>query len=204
MVASLPAQCADLPAAPQTPLTPAANLPATIDDTQVTPGSQFEARLCAFNHGVGSGEGNTWDLSGAVLTPRLNFGVPGYWAYLLPRFEVGGSANLSGRTSFVYVDMLATLPITRWLFIEPFVGGAVHDGSLSGSPTMSDLGCRALFHVGASVGVPITQNWSVIGTFEHLSNGKGIFGTNCGTNQTGIGNGNDGLNNYGLRVGYAS
>jgi len=41
----------------------------------------------------------------------------------------------------------------------------------------------------------------VLATFEHLSNGRGIFGINCGTNQGG--GGNQGLNNYGISVGYA-
>jgi hypothetical protein len=69
---------------------------------------------------------------------------------------------------------------------------------------MSDLGCRELFHIGVSLGTAIDQHWRVLGTFEHLSNGKGLFDTNCGTDQSGVtGGGNQGLNNYGVSVGYA-
>ena len=39
-----------------------------------------------------------------------------------------------------------------------------------------------------------------MGTFEHVSNGREAFGTNCGTNT--LQGGNQGLNNYGARVGY--
>ena len=140
------------------------------------------------------------------MTPRLNFfGATGYWANLIPRLQLGGNWNLAGRTSFAYLDILYTVPVMDWLFVEPFFGGAIHNGSLVGAPTLSDLGCRELFHVGGSVGVRINQHWNVSGTFEHLSNGKAVFGTNCGTNQTGVGTGggNQGLNNYGLRLGYA-
>ena len=54
------------------------------------------------------------------MTPRLNFGVTGYGAYFLPRFQLGGAANLAGRTSFGYADVLITLPMANWLFFEPF------------------------------------------------------------------------------------
>jgi lipid A 3-O-deacylase len=164
----------------------------------------FEVRFGEYVHGVGSVEQYTPDISGSIVTPRLSFGATGYWTYFLPRLQLGGSYNLAGRTSFAYLDILYTVPITKWLFVEPFFGGAIHNGSLVGTPTLSDLGCRELFHVGASIGIPVDRQWSVIGTFEHLSNGKGVFGTNCGTNQTGVtGGGNQGLNNYGLRLSYA-
>jgi hypothetical protein len=92
------------------------------------------------------------------------------------------------------------LPITKWLFFEPFLGGATHDGTLAPTPTLVGLGCPLLFHAGASFGVPITEHWRVLGTFEHLSNGKPL-GVDCGTNQRP--GGNQGLNNYGVSVGYA-
>jgi lipid A 3-O-deacylase len=190
---------ADAAAAPPPPAPPAVYTPAAPQTP--APGDSFEARFGAFYHGVGSVEQNTYDLSGALVSPRLNFGLQGYWAYLLPRFDVGGSYNTGGRTSFAYVDMLLTLPITSWLFFEPFLGGAVHNGSLTPTPTFSGLGCPLLFHAGWSFGFPITEHWSALATFEHLSNGKGIFGTNCGTNQ--VAGTNQGLNNYGIRIGYS-
>ncbi len=165
------------------------------------PGNQFEARFGPYLAGVGSVEQGTVDLNGSFLTPRLNVGLPGYWAYALPRLRVGGAVNLSGRTSFAYADIAFTLPVTSWFFFEPFIGGAVHNGSLTPTPTLAGLGCPYLFHAGFTGGFPITEHWSVLGTFEHLSNGRGIFGINCGTNQ--VAGGNQGLNNYGISVGYA-
>jgi len=179
-------------------------MPVELPASTPGPGDHLEARFGAFDHGVGSAERNTVDINGSIVTPRLNVGAPGYWAYLLPRFQLGGAVNLAGRISFAYADITLTLPITHWLFFEPFIGGAIHDGSLHGTPTLSALGCPELFHAGASFGVPITEHWSVLGTFEHLSNGKAIFGVDCGTNQGNQGRGyNQGLNNYGVSVGYA-
>jgi lipid A 3-O-deacylase len=187
---------ATLPTAKGADLTPPP--PGAVAPVVADTGTQFEARFGVFDHGVGSAERNTVDINGSFVTPRLNVGVPGYWAYLLPRFQLGGAANLAGRTSFGYADVLLTLPTTKWLFLEPFLGGATHDGSLT--PTLVGLGCPLLFHAGASFGVPITAHWRVLGTFEHLSNGK-PFGVDCGTNQRA--GGNQGLNNYGVSVGYA-
>ena len=198
--ADLPAPVAQPAPVPQysPPLAPA---PADFAD-------RFEVRFGGYYHGVGSVERNTADVSASFLTPRLNFfGVTGYWAYAIPRVQVGGNVNVEGRTSFAYADLAWDFPVMNWFYLEPFFGGAIHNGSLLGTLTMSDLGCRELFHVGTSVGVPFGQHWSVLGTFEHLSNGKGVFGTDCGTNQSGLpgatGGGNQGLNNYGVRVGYA-
>ena len=198
VAAALPGMSADLPplAGPAIPAGPL-DQPAPM----LGPGDRFEARFGSFYHGVGSAEKNTFDLNGSILTPRLNLGVPGYWAFFLPRFQLGGAVNLEGRTSFAYADVAFTFPITHWLFFEPFIGGAVHDGSLTPTPTQAGLGCPLLFHAGVSLGVPITEHWSVLGTFEHLSNGRGIFGVNCGTNE--VPGGNQGLNNYGLSIGYA-
>jgi lipid A 3-O-deacylase len=197
------ANSADLPApeapAPE-PVPPAVYMPAAVEPPVV--GGQFEARFGVFDHGLGSAEHGTYDVAGAFVSPRLpNFGLPGYWAYLLPRFEIGGSYNTGGRTSFAHVDTLLTLPIIGGLYFEPFLGGAIHNGSLTATPTLSGLGCPVLFHAGASVGYAFGEHWMVAGTFEHLSNGKSLFGVNCGTNQTATGS-NQGLNNYGISAGY--
>jgi hypothetical protein len=200
LAAERAAKSADMP--PPTSAATASAMPPGLAVSSYAPGSQFEARLGVFAAGIGSAEQGTLDLNGSFLTPRLDVGASGYSAYLLPRLQIGGAVNLSGRTSFAYVDAAFTLPITPWLFFEPFVGGAIHNGSLTATPLLSGLGCPLLFHAGVSFGVPITERWSVLGSFEHLSNGKGIFGTDCGTNQSPRGS-NQGLNNYGLSVGYA-
>jgi hypothetical protein len=69
--------------------------------------------------------------------------------------------------------------------VEQLLG--VDGGSLAPTPTLVGLGCPLLFHAGASFGVPITEHWRVLGTFEHLSNGKPL-GVDCGTNQRPGGN----------------
>jgi len=165
------------------------------------PADRWEARFGVFAHGVGSVEQGTIDLNGSIVSPRLSFGATGWWTFLIPRVEVGGAWNLSNRTSFGYADALWTIPVWDRLFVEGFVGPAVHNGSLTATPTHAGLGCDVLFHAGASVGYRFSGNWSVMATFEHLSNGRTVFGINCGTNQ-GPGT-NQGLNNYGVRVGYS-
>jgi Lipid A 3-O-deacylase (PagL) len=87
-------------------------------------------------------------------------------------------------------------------FAELFVDGATHDGFLDGSvPGHANLGCRYLFHAGGSAGYSFDLHWNVTVNFEHLSNGKGLFGSQC--DGLGAGTPNQGLNNYGVRLGYA-
>jgi lipid A 3-O-deacylase len=155
----------------------------------------WEVRAGAFAHGVGSREEGTVDLNAEILTPKL-FTAPGFWNYLVPQFHVGGNLNLSGKTSALYAGGLWRFPVPylNRVFVEAFFDGAVHNGSLDDSPGMNALGCNPLFHVGGSVGYELSDRWSLIGTFDHLSNGRRVFGTDC--------NRNVGVNSYGLRVGY--
>lgn len=182
-------------AVPATPYIPASTL-------IVDPANRFEARFGVFAHGVGSVERNTVDINGEIVSPRLLPGVAGFWSYFVPRAHLGASGNLSGRTSFAYAGLVWTFPVFDRFFFEPYVGPAVHNGSLTPTQTLAGLGCPALFHAGANAGYRFDANWSVMFTFEHLSNGKTLFGINCGTNQGSRGS-NQGLNNYGVRVGYA-
>jgi lipid A 3-O-deacylase len=183
----------------------AADLPMVLDGAPArTEGTTWDIRFGAALHGVGSHEHNTTDLMGEILTPRLPFFQDSILQYLMPRLHGGGSVNLDGRTSFGYAGFAWTWPIYRGFFFEPFIGAAAHNGSIAGSPTMSALGCDYLFHAGGSVGYRFDAHWSLIGTFEHLSNGKQLFGVNCGSNQIVPGsNGNQGLNNYGVKIGYS-
>ena len=155
----------------------------------------FEVRLGAFAHGVGSVESGSVDVNAEFVFPQLwtHPGSPG-WNWLVPRPHIGVSINSAGKTDYAYVGALWTYDITPRFFVETFAGGAVHDGAISGDPTRSALGSRVLFHVGASVGYRLTRHWSALVTFEHLSNGNAVLHA-CRKNQ--------GLNEYGLRVGYA-
>ena len=109
--------------------------------------------------------------------------------------------NVSGRTNTAYAGFLWTVPLIDRFFIEGFLGAAVHDGSLVPTATRAGLGCPVLFNSGASVGYRVSDNWSVMATFNHLSNGRELFGVNCGTNQRP--GGNQGLNIYDVRIGYS-
>lgn len=154
----------------------------------------WEIRAGAFAHGVGSAEEGTVDLNAEIISPKL-FAAPGYWSYFVPHLHAGGMLNLSGKTSSLYAGALWRFPVIERLFVEGFFGGAVHNGALDDSRGTNALGCNPLFHVGGSAGYQITQRWSAIFTFDHLSNGRRVFGTDC--------NRNVGVNNYGLRLGFS-
>ncbi|MGH6671332.1 MAG: acyloxyacyl hydrolase [Xanthobacteraceae bacterium] len=180
-------------------LPPAA--PATVQP-QVYDPEGFEFRLGGFAHGVGGVEQGTYDLKGELVMPRLPFGEDSWWSVLIPRPNVGGLLNLEGRTSAVYAGALWTFPLPRNFFAEAFLDGDLHNGYLNDPPPgRSGLGCRFMFHDGGSLGYKLSQHWKVMFTFDHQSNGQGIFGTEC--DGLGANTHNPGINDYGLMVGYA-
>jgi lipid A 3-O-deacylase len=157
--------------------------------------TRWEVRFGGFAHGVGSVESGTWDLNGEIVVGSFFGPNPlGAWSPLIPRLHAGVNGNLNGRTSVVYAGFLWTVPLTQRFFAELFLDGAFHNGSLTGSTTQVALGCEAQFHVGGSFGYRFDPRWSIMFTFDHLSNGSGIGLSNCGRNQ--------GLNNYGARIGF--
>jgi lipid A 3-O-deacylase len=160
---------------------------------------RFEVRFGVGMHGVGSVESGTVSLNPEIVFPQIRFAdwpADPRWAFIIPRFHVGAGINLSGRTSYGYAGALWTLDVTDRMFLEAFLGGALHNGSLNGNAALNQaaLGCRVLFHVGGSVGYRVTQRWSVMFTFDHLSNGNAVL-DGCSRNQ--------GLNEYLLRAGYS-
>ena len=160
---------------------------------------RFQFRFGVGMHGVGSVESGTVSLNPEIVFPQVRFTdwpADPRWAFIIPRFHAGGMINLSGRTSYGYMGALWTLSVSGRVFVEGFLGGAMHDGSLTGNAAANQaaLGCRLLFHVGGSIGYRITQQWSVMFTFDHVSNGNPVL-NGCSRNQ--------GLNEYLLRVGYS-
>jgi hypothetical protein len=160
---------------------------------------RFEVRFGAGLHGVGSVENGTVSLNPEIVFPQIRLAdwpTDPRWAFIIPRLHAGGMINLSGRTSYGYMGALWTLNVSERVFVEAFLGGAVHNGSLAGNlaANQAALGCRLLFHGGGSVGYRITQNLSVMFTFDHVSNGNAVV-DGCPRNQ--------GLNEYLLRVGYS-
>jgi hypothetical protein len=188
--ASSLAEAADLPssvtAAVPVPPTPAVS-GALYDPTK------FEVRggylYAPFGNEVGSS-----DVTAAVVFPKF-VNLPGWQDLFIPRLRVGGVANVSGKTSYAYADGLWTANFDR-VFTEIFFGGLVHNGPLVNNvdENASALGCRQLYHLGADLGYRFDQHWSIMGTFEHGSNGEPTL-SNCPQNR--------GLNVAGVSLGYS-
>lgn len=106
------------------------------------------------------------------------------------RPSIGGTVNLDGDTSQLYVDMNYGGPITDSIFVEFAVGGAIHDGKLeTADPDRKELGSSVLIHAAVSVGVMLTDNVSLSLYVDHISN-------------AGIEKRNEGLETAGVRVGF--
>lgn len=157
---------------------------------QALPAFLSEVRLGLSAHDPGGPESGTANLTGEILSVRpFTFANPDLNP-LVPRLHLGGSVNFGGRTSFAYTGLTWTFDITPSVFIEGSLGGAVHNGETDPIPAHHDaLGCTALFRESGSVGIRVSENWSVMATLEHLSN-------------AGLCSNNRGLTNVGLRVGY--
>jgi hypothetical protein len=198
------AQGADLLPAPPPPAAPPplASPPPPLVPPGLYDPYRIELRFGGFAHGVGGSEKGTFDLSPELVMPRLPFFQSQWWNVFVPRPHVGANANLEGRTSALYAGALWSFPLPYRTFFEIFVDGAIHNGFQNNAPLgRSGLGCPALFHVGGSFGYAITDHWTVMATFDHLSNGHYIFGINCAGN---IGpTPNPGINNWGGKIGYA-
>jgi hypothetical protein len=78
------------------------------------------------------------------------------------------------------------------VFLEPMFGGAVHDGNATAIPVPDEntLGCRVLFDTGLSGGYRLTEQWTALLTWDHISNAH-----LCAHNA--------GMNEYGVKIGYS-
>lgn len=98
--------------------------------------------------------------------------------------------NTAGKTSYVYAGFAWQLDITPNFWVEPMFGGAIHNGQLdTADPTRVSLGCHQLFHTGVSAGYRFNETWSLVATWDHISN-AGLCSRNVG------------LNTYGAKIGY--
>lgn len=150
-----------------------------------------ELRLGAFAHDPNSPEKGSVDINGEILFARPVLFSDPVTNLLVPRFHLGTTVNTVGRTSHVYAGFTWTVDLTRTIFVEGSLGGAIHNGN-TGVVVPADtaaLGCTALFRESASIGFRLTEKWSLMGTVEHLSN-------------AGLCNNNRGLTNIGARLGY--
>jgi len=183
------ASATDLPAPPP-PVPPPSDSSVIFAPTPLDHPERWELRGGLFAHAVASPEAGSADANLELVAPKF-FVIPWLPEYLTPRFHVGGMGNFNGKTSYVYAGALWTFNITRSWFVEGFFGGLVHNGNLDDNASdMNGLGCRWAFHSGGSIGYRLNERWSVMGTFDHLSNG-----TICAFNK--------GINDYGLRAAYS-
>lgn len=161
---------------------------------QGSPSEGYEVRLGGFAHGVGSSESGSADINAELIFAKPWSTPDPATNWLLPRPHIGAMINTNGKTSYVYAGALWTYDFTNRIFAETFLGGALHDGSLNGSPGHAALGCDPLFHVGGSLGYRVAPRWSVMFTFDHISDGNAVLHA-CAHNV--------GLNEYGIRLGYS-
>ena len=152
----------------------------------------FEARLGAFAHSIGSTEAGGVDANVELLLPQFPNNLPVQYKFLVPRPQFGAMINTGGKTSYGYAGVVWTLNILPSFFLEPMFGGAVHDGNATAIPVPDEntLGCRVLFHTGLSGGYRLTDQWTALITWDHISNGH-------------LCEHNAGMNDYGVKVGYS-
>ena len=147
-----------------------------------------EVRGGVYAHSVDDApEQGSIDLNLELLTSRLSGSTDWY----VPRLHVGAVINTDDDTSHAYGGFTWNLDLGERFFVEATLGGGVHNGDTGNTapPGENPLGCSVLFRESASVGFRLTENWSVMGTIEHLSN-------------AGLCDSNRGLTNAGGRIGY--
>jgi lipid A 3-O-deacylase len=166
-------------------------LPSFVQTTSILSGFEFRAGVF----------GSTWGperaepyLNGEVIFPKF-LRAEGWVDYLMPRLQAGGMANVGGGTSYLYAGPVWTAKYER-VFADFSVGGSIHDGETQGHYTdrhRNKMGCRVLYHVGADLGYQLSDNWSAMLTFDHISDGNGTL-SSCGANE--------GATVLGVRLGY--
>lgn len=108
-----------------------------------------------------------------------------------PRPEVGATLNLGGKDSLAHASLTWQLPVFETpLYLEAALGAAINDGALNGAaPGRKNFGCRVNFYERWGVGAHLSDHVTATLTYEHTSN-------------NGYCSSNDGLSNFGLRLGW--
>jgi len=110
-----------------------------------------------------------------------------------PRPDLGVTINLDGEDSLAHLGLTWQLPVFDTPFyLEGTFGAAIHNGYLDGSPDTAsrhNFGCRVNFYERFGVGANISEQMTATLTYEHTSNNEW-----CDNNQ--------GLSNFGVRVGW--
>ncbi len=147
-----------------------------------------EAKLGVLYHDIGFGDHHVEP--GADVNGELLFASPDFlrviWA---PRPHLGVSVNSAGATSYAYFGLTWSGEFSNF-FVAGALGGAVHDGEISGErPDRKQLGSRILFHEYVELGYRVSAIVGVSLFLDHMSNAD-------------LARHNAGLTNLGLRVGY--
>ena len=123
-----------------------------------------EVRLGGLAHDPLSPERGSADVSGEVLFAKPFTSSDPLWNALLPRPDIGCSANIGGKTSAAYAGVAWDYNITQRIFVEAGFGGSINNGhaGMNLPPGYSAMGCNELFRESGTLGYRLTQNWSVM------------------------------------------
>lgn len=170
-------------------------------EAQVT---QVKLGLAAHNTPVW-GDRRAEDEGGVNFSAQLNFQPIAALSFIgAPRPYLFASLNSDGNTNFGGGGLAWRVPLAGAWAIEPGLGYVVHDGATENPFASADprapaysrenllLGSQDLWQTSLALSRTLGEKWSAELYWEHLSHGQ-ILGD--GRNQ--------GLDNVGLRVGYA-
>jgi lipid A 3-O-deacylase len=115
-----------------------------------------------------------------------------------PDISVGVHASTLGRASFVHLGLNWSAQLFETpFFIDGTVGAALTNSTLAGAtPPDRNVGCPALLYFAADLGYRLNDEWSVMGTVYHSSHSSLCWLANPGAP-------NEGLNGYGVKIGYS-
>ncbi|HKI82274.1 MAG TPA: acyloxyacyl hydrolase, partial [Pseudodesulfovibrio sp.] len=107
------------------------------------------------------------------------------------RPHLGATVNTDGNTSHAYAGLTWELPLfSTGFFVDGNLGLSVNNGRRDTDDTdRKSLGSPVLFRLGAALGYNLTEKVNVSLQFEHMSNAY-------------LANENEGMDNFGLRLGY--
>jgi len=127
------------------------------------------------------------DINGEVLFVSPSF-LEAVWS---PRPHLGATVNTDGNTSHAYAGLTWELPLfSTGFFVDGNLGLSVNNGRQDTEDTdRKSLGSPVLFRLGAALGYNLTEKVNVSLQFEHMSNAY-------------LANENEGMDNFGLRLGY--
>lgn len=128
------------------------------------------------------------DINGEILFRRPGFRTGSRFLDFAfnPRPHIGGHLNTKKFTSQAYVGITWDYKFYDNFFFEASFGGAYHTGNLKTNIAgqKRPLGCRVIFRESMSLGYELTENWRVMLSYDHISNG-GLCSINAGLSTIG-------------------